>query len=125
MQQAQGDPRVGLLAVGFSPPDGLARLADQLAWRSPFLADEQRVLYRRLGLPRAGLLRTYSPGTLARYARALARGQALHLPVEDTRQLGGDAVVREGVVRRLWRPATPDDRVSPRVLLAAATEEAG
>ena len=60
-RDAGDDRRPGLLAVGFSPPDALARLADHLAWDAAFLADEQRLLYGRLGLPRARLLRAYSP----------------------------------------------------------------
>jgi len=33
------------------------------------------VLYRRLGIGRAPLRRVYSPGTLATYATAVARGE--------------------------------------------------
>ncbi len=125
MQQLHRNPTVGLLAVGFSPPEGLARLAEHLDWRAPFLADEQRHLYRRLDLPRARLLQAYSLGTLTRYARAITRGRTIRLPVEDTRQLGGDAVIQDGVVRRLWRPSTPDDRIEPRVLLTASADVPG
>jgi hypothetical protein len=39
----------------------------------------------------------YSPGTLATYAAALARGRRLARPVEDTRQLGADAIMIDGV----------------------------
>ncbi len=123
MQRAARTHALGLVAVGFSPPAALARLADDLAWQGFFLADEQRTLYRLLGLPRARLPQTYSAGTLRRYLRAAVSGQRIRLPVEDTRQLGGDAVVRDGVVRRVWRPSTPDDRVAPRELAAAALEE--
>ena len=108
-----------VVGVGFSPPAPLALLADTLNWQGPLLSDEQRVLYRLLGLPRARLLQTYSPGTLLRYARAAARGHRLTRPVEDTRQLGGDAVVVDGAVRVVWRPSTPDDRVDVRTIAAA------
>ncbi len=121
MQERLRGTSTPVVAVGFSPPAPLAALADALGWDGPFLSDEQRVLYRRLGLPRARLLQAYSPGTLVRYARATARGRPLVRPVEDTRQLGGDAVVVEGSVRLLWRPRTPDDRVDP-VVVAAAVE---
>ncbi|MBW0118960.1 hypothetical protein [Pseudonocardia abyssalis] len=33
--------------------------------------------------------------------------------MQDTRQMGGDALVVDGRVERLWRPATPDDRARP------------
>lgn len=111
---------VGLIAVGFSPPDALAALADYLAWSGPFLADQQRRLYQLLGMRRATLWQVYSPGTLAHYAGAVLRGQRLQRAVEDTRQMGGDALVQDGVVVRRWLPRTPDDRVSPTLLLRAA-----
>jgi hypothetical protein len=62
----------------------------------------------------------YSPGTLATYAAALARGHRLARPAEDTRQLGADAILVHGVVRGLWRPRTPDDRPPAVEVVAAA-----
>lgn len=115
---------IGVVAVGFSPAEPLAALAEALGWVHPFLSDPQRTLYHRLGLRRAGLLRTYSPGTLLRYGRAVVTGARLHRPVEDPRQLGGDALVRDGVVVRSWRPRTPSDRVSAQELVAAARRTA-
>lgn len=109
------DARV--VSVGFSPPDGLAPLAAHLGWTGPFLSDPDRQVYRRLGLPRAPLWRVYSPGTMLRYARAAVLRQPQHRPVEDTRQLGGDAIVVDGTAVRCWRPRTPDDRVAPAVLV--------
>ena len=100
------------VAVGFTPPEALAELSNRLGWTGPFLSDVDRRVYSRLGLDRAPLWRVYSPGTLARYAAAAARGQRLSRPVEDIRQMGGDAVAVDGVVVRRWRPRTPDDRVS-------------
>lgn len=112
------------VAVGFSPPDALARLADHLEWPWPFLADTERTVYARLGLPRASLRDVYSTGTIQRYRQAAAAGEPVHAPVEDARQLGGDAVVRAGRVVRLFRPATPDDRPPVDVLVGAVAEAA-
>jgi hypothetical protein len=114
------DPRIGLAAVGFSPPEALAELAEYLDWHAPFLADEQRAVYGLLGLGRAAARRVYSPGTLGVYARAIAAGRRPSRPVENTRQLGGDGILRGGLLVRRWRPASPDDRVEPALLLAAA-----
>lgn len=109
------------LAVGFSPPESLHRVAEHLGWRGPFLADEDRVLYRALELGRAPWWRVYSPATLAIYARGWRhRPRATTRVREDTRQLGGDAVVHDGVVRVLWSPGSPDDRVGPRELADTA-----
>jgi len=111
---------VPLVVVGFSPPEALAPLADFLGLGGMMLSDPGRVTYRLLGLRRAPLWQVYSPGTLVYYALAALRGRKLQKPVEDTRQLGGDALVNEGAIVRRWRPSTPDDRVAPRVLAAAA-----
>lgn len=116
---------VPLVAVGFSPPEALAALADRLGMPGPVLTDPGRVLYRLLGLGRAPLRRVYAPSTLAYYARAALRGRPLPRPVEDTRQMGGDAVAVDGVVVRRWRPRTPDDRVDPARLAAVAARECG
>lgn len=135
-----------IVAVGFSPPDALADLARHLGWPGAsgpdapdgadapggfdvpagpggphgplaFCSDEARVLYDRLGLGRAGAKRLFTPRTLAVYAAAAKRGVAVQRPVEDARQLGGDALVVDGVARLTFRPASPDDRPSPEELL--------
>ncbi len=111
---------VDLVVIGFSPLAALRDLADHLGLTGRVLSDEPRTVYRLLGLGRAPVWRVYSPGTLLFYARAALRGARLPSPVEDTRQLGGDAVVVDGVVVRRWRPRTPDDRVAPAALAVAA-----
>lgn len=62
----------------------------------------------------------YSPGTLAIYARAMRRGYRGETPVEDTRQMGGDALVSDGVAVARWSPSRPDDRVDADELARAA-----
>ena len=118
-QTAAADARLGLILVGFSPPRPLAAIARHLGWSGVILSDPDRVLYQRLGIGRAPLLQVYSPGTLATYAAALARGHRLTRPAEDTRQLGADAIMVHGVVRRLWRPRTPNDRPRADEVIAA------
>jgi len=116
---------VGLLTVGFSPPDALAALAEHLGLTGPVLSDPRRALYRLLGLRRAPVWQVYDPATLLYYARAALRGKPVARPVEDTRQLGGDALAVDATVVRRWRPSTPTDRVDPAVVTAAALEPAG
>lgn len=113
------------VAVGFSPAPALAELADHLDWPWAFLADPDRVLYARLGLGRARLREVYTPATLRIYRDAVRRGEAVARPVEDARQLGGDAVVRSGRAVRVFRPASPDDRPTVAVLLGAVAVVAG
>ncbi|MGH9128009.1 MAG: peroxiredoxin-like family protein [Acidimicrobiales bacterium] len=107
------------VAVGFSPAEPLAALAEYLQWPWPFLSDTERVLYHRLGLPRAKLRQVWTPGTKDVYREAHSKGKAIHAPVEDPLQLGGDAVARAGKVTALWRPASPDDRPAVDDLMAA------
>lgn len=125
MHEQRADPQVGLVFVGFSPPDRLAALARHLRWPGLVLSDEDRKLYARLKIGRAPLWRVYSRRTVATYVRAKARGERLKRPVEDTRQLGGDAVVRDGVVVTLWRPRSPDDRPAAQAVLADAMAQLG
>ncbi|HSK60902.1 MAG TPA: AhpC/TSA family protein [Actinomycetospora sp.] len=123
MQDVATEAGLPVVAVGFSPPAVLRSLAEYLSWRGAFLSDEDRVLYRVLGLGRAPWWRVYSPGTLAIYARGRrrrGRPEGPEGPAEDTRQLGGDAVVRDGVARVLWTPRSPDDRVAPQDLVESA-----
>lgn len=110
------------VAVGFSPSEALATLADDLDWPFLFCSDEDRQLYRRLGLGSAPARQLFTKGTRAIYASARADGLPLALPVEDPRQLGGDAVVVAGVARTIFRPTSPDDRPDVDDLLRAAAE---
>jgi len=114
------DPRVTLVFIGFSPAPRLKGLARHLGWPGPVLSDPPRHLYAALGVGRASLWRTYSPRTLGIYGRALLRGQRLPRPVEDTRQLGADAIVVAGTVVRLWRPRSPHDRPAAPAVVAEA-----
>lgn len=126
MQQDHGDiDDVGLVAVGFSPIDRLGAIARHLGWTGLVLSDPSRALYRRLGIGRAPWWRVYSLGTLAIYGRALAARQHLARPEEDTRQLGGDAILVDGTVTTLWRPRSPDDRPPAAEVLCAARSAAG
>lgn len=122
--QNELEDAVPLVVVGFSPADALAPLATHLGLTGLVLSDPDRQLYQRLGLRRAPIWQVYSPGTIARYALLTLRGATLHKPVEDTRQMGGDALLVDGRIDRLWRPATPDDRAAPARIAAAARERA-
>jgi hypothetical protein len=116
---------VPLVTVGFSPPEALAALGEHLGLTGPVLADPDRALYRLLGLGRAPLWKVYSPGTVGYYAGRALRGGRAARAVEDTRQMGGDALVVDAVVTRRWRPSTPAGRTDPAVLAAAARAAAG
>jgi hypothetical protein len=120
VHEQHDDPSVGLVLLGFSPPDRFAALARHLRWPGLVLTDPDRRVYQALGIGRAPLWRVYSPGTLLVYAHAGIHGRRPPTPAEDTRQLGGDAIVVDGRVVHLWRPRTPNDRPSPEEVLAVA-----
>ena len=122
MHTQLNDDSVALALLGFSPPERLAALARHLGWRGIVLSDQPRRVYAALGVGRAPLWRVYSPGTIATYARAALRGHKLSRPVEDSRQLGADAIVVDGLVVRLWRPRSPDDRTSAATVAATARD---
>ncbi|RZT83858.1 hypothetical protein EV383_0677 [Pseudonocardia sediminis] len=125
MQERLDGTGIGMVTVGFSPPEALAALAGHLGLRGPVLSDEHRDVYRLLGFRRAPILAVYSPGTLLYYARRRLRGHPLPRPVEDTRQMGGDAVTRDATIVRRFAPSSPDDRVTPARLVDAALRVRG
>jgi hypothetical protein len=104
------DAGFGVIAVGFSPAEALAPLADHLGWTDPFCSDVDRLLYARLAIGRAPLVKVFNARTLRFYGQAAARGTRIRRPVEDLRQLGGDVLVVDGVARLLALPDSPDDR---------------
>ncbi len=120
MREHNANDSVGLVLIGFSPPERLAALARHLRWPGLVLSDPTRRIYQQLGFGRAPLWRVYSARTVLTYARAVRTGHRLPRPVEDTRQLGGDAIVVDGTVVQLWRPRSPDDRPTASEVLAAA-----
>lgn len=107
---ALADFGVEPIALGFSPVDALRELAEYLKWPYRFLSDPDRSVYNRLGLGRAGPRSVFNTGTRAIYRDAARRGISIRRPVEDIRQLGGDAVSVDGTVVALWRPESPDAR---------------
>ena len=110
VQRAHENPWVGLVLIGFGPADRLADLARQIGWSDMVLADPQRLLYRRLGMGRAPGWRIWTASTFAVRGRALGARQRLTWPDEETRQLGGDAVMFAGTVTTLWRSRSSGDR---------------
>ena len=101
-------------------PAQLSAYREHLDVRFPVLADTDRGLYHLLGAGRGSLRQVWSPGTIAMYARLIRRGRRLHRPIEDTRQLGADAVIdRLGRLHQRWLPPSPDARPPIAELIAA------
>jgi hypothetical protein len=113
-----GDARIAI--VTFATPERLAAYRQHL--RVPFavVADTDRTLYRLLGAARGSNRQVWSVGTIRMYARLVRAGRRLSRPTEDIHQLGADVVVgRDGTLRYLSLPSTPDARPPIGELLAA------
>ena len=109
-----------IVVVTFADPSRLDAHRSHLDVPFTFVSDTDRHLYRLLGAERASRRQVWSPGTLRMYARLLRRGRRLSRPTEDIYQLGADAVVgRDGRLRYLSLPKTPDSRPPLDGLLAA------
>ncbi len=113
-----GDARIAI--VTFATPERLAAYRQHLHLPFDMVADTDRTLYRLLGTERGSNRQVWSAGTIRMYARLIRSGRRLHRPTEDIRQLGADAVIsRNGDLRYLSLPATPDARPPISDLIAA------
>ncbi len=109
-----------IVVVSFAMPDMLAAQRDHLQVPFTFVSDPNRELYRLVGAERGRLRDVWSLGTLRTYARLLRSGRRLQRVVGDTRQLGADVVVgRDGRVRFIALPTSPDERPAISDLIAA------
>jgi hypothetical protein len=116
------DRRAAVLVVSFARVDALADYREQLRLPFPIAADRQRRAYRRYGLERASLFRTWHPRVAGAYVVLAWHGMKLQRPApdEDLSQLGGDFVLdAEGLLRFAHPSRRPDDRPSIEALLAA------
>ena len=113
-----GDATV--VVVTFAAPDRLAAHREHLQIPFTIVTDTDRSLYRLLGAERGSNRQVWSLGTLRMYGRLLRRGRRLQRPTEDIHQLGADAVIgRDGRLRFLSLPSTPDARPPVSALIAA------
>ncbi len=109
-----------IVIVTFAAPERLAAHRNHLAIPFTIVTDVDRRLYRLLGAERGSNRQIWSFGTLRMYAGLLLRGRHLRKPTEDIHQLGADAVVgRDGRLRYLSLPSTPDARPPVSDLIAA------
>jgi hypothetical protein len=106
--------------VVVAAPERLAAYRSHLAIPFAIVTDIDRRLYRLLGAERGSNRQIWSLGTLRMYARLVLRGRRIRRPTEDMHQLGADAVFgRDGRLRYLSLPATPDARPPVSDLIAA------
>jgi hypothetical protein len=117
-RESFGDAEI--VVVTFAARERLAAYREHLAVPFTIVTDADRRIYRALGADRGTARQVWSIGTLRTYARLLRGGRRLAIPTEDIRQLGADAVVgRDGQLRYLSLPSTPDARPPVADLVAA------
>jgi AhpC/TSA antioxidant enzyme len=113
-----GDATIAVIT--FAAVERLAAYREHLQLPFDVVADPQLSLYAILGAGRGTSRQVWSPGTLALYVRLLRAGRRPSRPTEDVRQLGADAVIdRNGILRYLSLPATPDARPPISALIDA------
>ena len=82
----------------------------------PVLVDKKKESYRLLGLKRGSFSEVMGPSVWVKGVKSLMKnGQGL--PQEDPYQLGGAAVIADGVVKFLHRSKTSADNASVEALL--------
>jgi peroxiredoxin len=113
-----GDARIAVIT--FATVERLAAYRRHLRLSFDVVADTDRTLYRLLGAERGNRRQVWSAGTIRMYARLIRAGRRLGKPTEDIRQLGADVVIgRDGLLRYLTLPSTPDARPPISELIAA------
>lgn len=117
------DESTVIALVTFTEPDNLDQYTRANNLSFPVLVDPDRSAYLAFGLGRGRLTRIWGWKAAKRYAQIIRRHGLgkLRVPVEDTRQLGGDFVLdAEGtLVYGFWGDG-PDDRPDVDALVAAA-----
>lgn len=112
------DARIAV--VTFADPAHLAAYREHLRLPFDVVADVDRTLYQLLGAQRGTHRQIWSAGTIRMYLRLIRAGRRLRWPSEDIHQLGADAVIgRDGTLRYLSLPSTPDARPPIGELIAA------
>ena len=86
-----------------------------------FVSDPERVSYQMLGAVRGSVRQVWNLGTLRGCTDGYSKnGRRIRRPTEDIYQLGADVVIgRNGTIRFLSLPPSPDTRPSVDALLAA------
>ncbi|MGD9792298.1 MAG: redoxin domain-containing protein [Acidimicrobiia bacterium] len=115
-----------IVVVSFAPVERVRAHRDHLGVPFTFVSDPDRQLYQALGAIRGSVRQIWNVGTLRMYGRLLRKGRRIRRPTEDIYQLGADVVVgRDGRIRFLSLPPSPDTRPSVDEVLAALDRDLG
>jgi hypothetical protein len=98
--------------VSFAPPAMLEAYSSKLGLDGAvLLSDVDRAAYAAFGFERGSTAaRLARPPRVAALSRARRPGAPAGAPDEDTLQLGGDVLVRDGRVTWVYASAGPEDR---------------
>lgn len=90
--------------------------ATGLTW--PLLLDTAKAQFAAYGMTRGSWWSIYSPASIWKYLRLMAKGQKPGRPGEDWRQLGGDILIDpDRIIRMHHLSESPHDRPSVQSIL--------
>jgi len=115
------ESRHGRIAViSFATPDHLKRFAESSGHPFLWLADPERLSYKRLGIGRRGPMAIAPPRAVWGYIRLILGGRAWRPEQLDLAQMGGDFVFdRDGNLTLSHFGSSSDDRPSVDAVMAA------
>ncbi len=115
------ESRRGRVAViSFATPDHLKRFAESSGHPFLWLADPERLSYKRLALGRRGPMAIAPPRAIRGYIRFILGGKAWRPEQLDLAQMGGDFVFdRDGNLTLRHLGTSSDDRPSAEAVMTA------
>jgi hypothetical protein len=106
--------------ISFATPDHLKRFAEHSAHPFLWLADPERLSYKRLGLERRGPIAIAPPRVVWGYIRFILGGKIWRPEQLDLAQMGGDFVFdRDGNLTLTHVGTSSDDRPSTEAVMTA------
>jgi len=106
--------------ISFASPDHVKRFAERSEDPFLWLADPQRLSYKRLGLRRRGLMAIAPPRAVWGYIRLILGGRIWHPEQLDLAQMGGDFVFDwDGNLTLKHVGTSSDDRPSAQAVMLA------
>lgn len=116
---------VEVVIISFTTRELALAHAKNFGLTFPVLLDHDRATYGAFGLARAPITRVWGWRAARRYLQLYSEGKRRMSTdptssgeTEDTRQLGGDFVLRDGLLRWGYWSEGSDDRPDPAVVVA-------
>lgn len=110
-QQRLKEQNIDVAIVTFDEDFMAKAYVQQTALPWPLLIDQQHGIYEAYRMGRASWWSIYRPRSIWNYLKLIFKGNRLHQPGSDYRQLGGDVLIDPEGIIRLYHPSeSPHDR---------------